>query len=717
MTSHRLLPTVATALGVLAVSPPVWAQDEETSFPAAEGVYRAVFEDEFFQSSDVMLQGLHAHASLTFTRPRAWELTADPVINLHINHSAALLEHRSHLTVLVNDHPVGTVSLAPANATGGTYEVRVPRNLLDDYNRLGLAVEQHYTDDCEDPFDPALWTRVERTSSISLAYRRLPVVGELLQWPFPVFDKLGYGPTRLTLVAPNSPSADTVAALGQVGFAVGRLADWREVDTAPPVAAAADARTPAAMVGTVAELPEALGLLGLEGLADDQGAVGVVPNPADPTLPVLVVVGGGPAGLAKAAGALAGQDRYQVLSGAVSTVSTLAPANPPPSRMDPLPAPPAAKFKFSDLGVEGVTVRGYYPPTIRVPLRLEGDALVSPGGGSVRIDYAYSAQLDSRLSSMEVRLGGLVIRSVPLDKVAGESGISTNVTLPQELLEPDSALDIVFHLFPRDFDACERVSDRQIWGTVFASSALEISRDHVANMPDLALLRFGNWPFTALPASGSTVVVLPDAPDARATSAGFAYATRLGRITHAPTPDFRLARAGDVDFATAPASHFVLLVDTASHALYDRLLAAGGVLLSGGPDRLLADSKTAPLLGGRVGTPYGTIEETFSPANAQRGVLVLRALRDDGLATLVEVATDLGKVKQLAGNAAVVGDDRNVRTVDVATKKQWGALPVATAAQRSITKNWWVLGALVLGGAFLLTAVVRMWAQSRSGRI
>ncbi len=41
---------------------------------------------------------------------------------------------------------------------------------------------------------------------------------------------------------------------------------------------------------------------------------------------------------------------------------------------------------------------------------------------------------------------------------------------------------------------------------------------------------------------------------------------------------------------------------------------------------------------------------------------------------------------------------------------------MATAAQREIQRNWWVLGALVLGGAFILTAIVRVWAQSRPGR-
>ncbi|MBM4389667.1 MAG: cellulose biosynthesis cyclic di-GMP-binding regulatory protein BcsB [Deltaproteobacteria bacterium] len=702
-------------LAVLLGASPASAQEAERPYPGPEGAYEATFEDEFFQSSDLMLQGVHANASLTFTRPKSWELVADPVLHVAFNHSAALLEHRSHLTVLVNDHPIGTVALSAANATGGEFDLSLPRKLLDDYNLLAFAVQQHYTDDCEDPFDPALWTRIERVSSITLPYRRLPVVGELLEWPFPVFDKLGYGPTRLALVTAGSPSPDTVDALGKVGFSVGRLADWREVDSAAPVTTVLDARTPAAVIGTVSEAPEALGLLGLDALADDEGAVGIVPNPSDPTLPVLVVVGGGPAGLAKAAGALAGQDRHQVLSGSVSRVTALGSANPPPTRMDPLPVPPATKFDFGDIGVQGVTVRGYYPPTIRVPLRFEGDALVTPGGGTARIDYAYSAQLDPRLSSMEIRLGGLVIRSVPLDKVAGESSASVTAPLPQELFAPESTIDIVFHLFPRDFDACERVSDKQLWGTVFASSSLDLARDHVAEMPDLELLRFGNWPFTGLAPQGGTVVVLPDAPSARATSAGFTYATRLGRLTHAPAPDFRLARAGDAGFSENAEKHFVLLVEDAGHALYDSMASAGQVLLTGGPDRLLSNSQQAALVRAAVGTPYGTVEETFSPANPERGVLVLRALREDGLETLVDVVTDLGKVKLLDGNAAVVADDLSVRTIDVATRARWGSLPVTTAAQREIQRNWWVLGALVLGGAFILTAIVRVWAQSRPG--
>jgi hypothetical protein len=709
----RSVPSSILVLALTVV--PATAAAQDTPATGRTGVYHATLADEFYVTEDIMLSGVHATQDITFTRPQAWTLTADPVVHVQFEHSAALLPERSHLTVSVNDHPLGSIQLAAENVTLASADIRVPRSVLQDYNHLKFDVDQHYTKDCEDPFDPALWTRVTTATSIDLAYERKEVVGELLKWPFPLVDKLGYGPTEVTLVTPGGPSKDTVEALGVVGFALGRMADYREVDLANPVATAAEAHTAALLIGTSAEVPEALTLAGVPSLADDEGLVALVPNPADKTLPVLIVTGGGPAGLAKAAATLAGQDRYQVLSGAISTVTSVSPSNLPPTAQSPLAAPPATKFTLKDLGMSGTTVRGYYPAAIRVPLKLEGDALAQPGGGTIRVDYAYSAQLDSRLSTMEIRLGGLTLRSVPLDKVNGESQTSVAVPLPQDLLEPADNIDIVFHLFPRDFDECERVSDKQIWGTVFASSAIELARDHVAEMPDLSLLRYGNWPFNALSPNGGTVVVLPDAPDGRAEAAGFMYATRMGKLTQTAQPDFTVLRAVDASFTDKADKNFVLLVDTTPNSLYDSLAGASGLTLTGGPDRLLANGKDV-LLNASVGTPYGTIEEAFSPGNAKRAVLVLRALREDGLTALVESATDLGKVKKLEGNVAVIGADLDVRTLDVATKQRWGTVAVTTQATREIQNNWWVLGLLVAGGFFLLVAIVRVFVSARSNR-
>ena len=679
----------------------------------ASGTFTAAFSPALGQQRDVMLQGIHATEQIAFTTPRTWELTADPVITVHFEHSAALIASRSHLNVSVNGLFLGTVGLDDKNAVGGVLRVVVPRSALtDEYNSIALDVEQHYTNDCEDPFDPALWTRVSKSSDIAIGYARKDVKPDLLQWPAPFFDKWGYGPMQLTLVGGSSLSAGSVEAAGAVALAVGRLAAWRGVEFEPPVATAGEVRTNGIIVGTAAEVPEIGSLLGELSLRDDQGLVAVVPSPSDPTLAILIVTGGGAAGVSRAAAALAGQDRYQILSGARSTVNDVITSSPPPTRQKPLPAPHQSSFTVEDLGLEGQTLRGYYPAMFRIPLHLEADALPRPGGGSVRIDYTYSAQLDTRLSAMEIRLGGLSLRSVPLAKVEGADKSSIVVQIPEDLVGPATPVDVIFHLFPRDFNACEHITDRQIWATVLPSSTIDLPRDHLAHMPDLSRLQYDEWPFT-MEAGNSVVAVLPDNPSAAALSSGLDLAAELGRTSVAAKPEFTLQLATNSAFSTKKDAHWILLVDDTAHAIYDSLASEDRLTTEGGPARQLKEGAQKQLIGADVGTPYGTIEEVLSPANEKRAVLVLRAPSAAWLPQLVDYATDSGKTRLLEGNLAVVTPQGDVKTLNVGKRKDWGELSAATAAQIGVRQNWWAIGLALIGAAFVVAAGVRMWVRGQ----
>ena len=48
--------------------------------------------------------------------------------------------------------------------------------------------------------------------------------------------------------------------------------------------------------------------------------------------------------------------------------------------------------------------------------------------------------------------------------------------IEEEVLDPDSRVDVVFHLFPRGYDACHHVADSHIWGTVFARSSIVLMK-------------------------------------------------------------------------------------------------------------------------------------------------------------------------------------------------------------------------------------------------
>ncbi len=672
------------------------------------------FEADLNIRADMTLQGTHGQRGVDFPLPRSWELTADPVLHIEFAHSAALLPHRSHLTVLVNGHPIGTERLDADSVSDGAFDVRLPRSLLQDYNTVVFSAVQHYTDDCEDPFDPALWTRIARRSTLSVPYRRRPIVDGLEAWPFPIIDGRGIGPVQLTPVLAGAPTPETTRAAGEVALALGRLASYRTVQVAPAVARLENARTAAIIVGSVAETPAVEALLGPLTLSASDGIVAVVPNPSDPSLPILIVSGGGPEGVARAAQALTGQDREPVLSGPWSVVRMVTAADPPPNTQNPRPAPREGKFPLAALGFKSHTVRGYFPDAIRIPVRLEGDTFIRPGGGDLKLRYAYSAQLDSALAAMEVRLDGLSLRSVPLDRIEGREDGELELRLPEELITPNSRLEVVFHLFPREFDACKHIADQQIWGTVFDMSTLEIPRDHIADMPDLGRLRFDGWPLRADAADGDVITVLPDQPSAEAWAAGLELAAMVGRMSLADNPGFQLELASAISFSQNPNAHFVLLADQSKHTLYDSL-AAGKVLAitEAESERTLNGPDAATLLAAQGSLAIDSIEQILHPANSARSTLVLHAGTTTGLALLVDTLSDAGKVSLLEGNAVTVAADGSVRVLDTARRHRWGTLPMATEAQLGVRRYWGALGGALVAAALAIVLVVRVWTESR----
>ena len=60
-------------------------------------------------------------------------------------------------------------------------------------------VVQHIDDECEDPFDPALWTRVSNQSTLTFNYYQDTITGDLGEFPMPLYDKLGYGELRVEI--------------------------------------------------------------------------------------------------------------------------------------------------------------------------------------------------------------------------------------------------------------------------------------------------------------------------------------------------------------------------------------------------------------------------------------------------------------------------------------------------------------------------------------
>ena len=722
-------PTLAVLAGVLWSAGPALAQDvddtieqveiqemeaEDAPLVGAAGVREITFGGDLNQSRDIMLQGITAIETVYFPLPQTWELTDDPVLQLRFDHSGSLVPDRSGLTVSLNGQAVASTPLSEQNIVDGLVEVPLPRRVLKDFNDLRLEVVQHVGDECEDPFDPALWTRVRRDSSIVWNYRRQPANVDLGSFPLPFFDPQGYGPADVALAGASSLSGAQLEALGVLGFALGRHADYRLVRVLPPVANPVDVDAHLLIVGTPSENPLVKQFIDRAPGAGE-GVVALGRHPSDPSLGVLVVTGGDAAGLLKAARAVAGEDRAEILSGVQSSVQSLDDAYPVLTVQDPLPAPPADRFNLAEIDVEDTTVRGYYAPPIQIPLRLEGDAKVQIEGARIGVDYAYSAQLDNRLSTMEVRLNGVTLRSVALDEAEGEEKRRLWVDLPFELMEPKSNVEIIFHLFPSDFSPCVFTTDAHIWATVFDSTRLEIARDHYTDLPDVGLLRFDLWPYGEALRDEGVLLVTADKPDAGDGSGVLQVAAELGRRSTAKRPSFKVS-AGRADLLTANAGHqAIVLVGDTPNSVYDALVRGNRVTQSGDLERRVRDGGQ-DAMGARVGQPYGSIEQTLSPAGNGRTVLVVRAPERGALPEVARALQDDGLLYSMSGNASLIGADGDVRGLATAEQERVGVIPWQSRLKMFVRGSWFLLGLGVLIAAALLAFLVRAWASLRGGQ-
>ncbi|HMV67468.1 MAG TPA: cellulose biosynthesis cyclic di-GMP-binding regulatory protein BcsB, partial [Myxococcota bacterium] len=678
----------------------------------ATGTFYAEFQRDLYQTEPLMLYGIMAERYIPFYIPKSWKLTGPVEVELHIDHSETLLPRRSAITVMVNNRAIASQFLDETNVRDGRIRALVDPAFLSDFNQIRVAVVQHYTNDCEDPFDPNLWTRISHDSLLKIPYARKPIEKDIVQLPAPLFEEGSIGPIHLDLVTGATVDAATIEALGILGFSFGRLSDYRGLQIDHVSSSLGDVKRHALLVGLVNEQSQIRQLIGGAEPAPGEGLVTLVPNPNDPTLGVLVVTAKDEEGLRKAAYAVAGDDRYEVQSGPSSTVRNLKESYPK-TRRDPLPAPGTTQFTLAELGIEDRTVRGFYADPVVIPLMLEGDAAVRPGGGEFRLDFGYSSQLDNRLSTVEVSIDGVVLISRPLDRQEGEELAQLRVHLPAELVRPFSKIFVQFHLFPESFDACERVSDRIVWGTVRATSLFTLERDHYADMPDLGRLRYDLWPFTGATTSDAVTIIAPDKPAPDDAAAVFQTAAALGWRRTNDAPHFHAttgARAG----ASIPAEHLILLVAGDSpNTTYSALEQSGYLNRSQAGGAWQLTGAAGPSVEARFTETYGSLEEVQSPTKKDLSILVMRSATRANLLPLAETLSNDKALRKTDGNITVVPTmaEAEYRVVKDATLQQVGERPLNTRVTVVLTKFWPFFGLLLLGAALLFALSINLWGR------
>lgn len=672
--------------------------------------YSARFDTDLFVQEDIQMRGVASGYKINFVRPRGWEVLPGSQIRLQMEHSAALIGELSFLDISINDTKVMTVRLDETNVRTNEILVDMKPEMLQDYNTIGLSVAQHYTRDCEDPFHSSLWTTISRLSDIYFVYKPNPQVPDLSTFPSPFYDQLHYGPTKLHYLMPQSPSQSTLTSLVMMNTSLAQAVAWHHMETSF-ISSLEEAQYPTIIVGTPTEQPIVNQLLA--GKSISSGAIQVMQHPINPLIPVLVVTGSNPEGVMMAAKTLTQERERRTLNGPYAVVSSVKDAEPSREHDWPgyIPATENGEFTLAQLGYKDQTARGFFSGPIIMNFKSIPDYKFVPRSQQMTLRYSYSAQLDPNLSTVEIRIDDIAIRSLPLNNEQGENRLESTFHIPQGLIHPNSKLVVVFHLFPIKYDPCKLIEDKQIWGTIHEDTSFSMPRDYYADLPDLEAFRNGGFPFTRYQDMQDTVYVVPDSPTPNELQMMMDVSTRLGRISKADHVSPRVYTTGSLPANVRDGNNLIVIGTAGRQRLFQQIAEAKAdsityKIMPGEKKQLRVSDD--PKLEASDFVNQGVMEEMISPWNNQKVILAITGREETAMMNIQQVLRDDKRFSGLNGNLILAQADGSYNPVySVSQRQRVGTLPWWREWQLKARDHWVLMLTVVLLLVFIVFSIAR----------
>lgn len=477
-------------------------------------------------------------------------------VKLHLvyTNSIALTRDRSSLAISVNGKVVKQIGLEPSQPDS-VVDVDLPVGLFNPgYNKLSFSATQHYKvgeGACEDALAPELWTEVDTIKSV-ISFdgdlRRVnPVLSDLEHY----FDPKLSNYWKLNVLAAQSVGLDA-KHLGWGNLAVQGVATRLQYVPMAVQYSSAEAaigqqkgefsglnlagldNTDSVLVGTADELAPYLGAAVKSAI---QGAfLGLYPLNENSGHVVLVISGrdDNEVGLA----ALAFAHSMVTLPDAQSTVVQ----NFVPPRWQSYDAAGMVRsgenYSFKQLGLDTKTVSGFYASEMELDFSVPNDMYLNEHEG-VKLDLHlnYGAGLRSD-SVVNVMLNNHFVTAIHLDAPHGAELRHYEVVLPARSLLPGKNVVKIQPVMTQSVTGnCVFMQDRNLILTVYGDSVLKMPKgDHYAELPNLALMATGGFPYSVLPNGAGTQVWLPNVSSSSA-SAAMTLLGRLAQQTGIPLTD------------------------------------------------------------------------------------------------------------------------------------------------------------------------------------
>jgi hypothetical protein len=637
----------------------------QTSFALGSGGQFSIqFKNHLAIATDLKLSGSYRSSSVSFTCESSWKPVAGSALHLVIEHSPELDSSRSFLSVTLNYGVLRSLRLDEHNESPTEITIPLPADMLRPDNELVFSVEQF-------PRGRAsrdLWTSIKSSSFINIRYEDSNATLDVRQLPSPIIDVRSYRPQQLSVLLPQHASLKTVEATALL--IANYSARLKDPLTIQPVRSLDAADGAILIVGTREEqhvpLPESQLPSGAQ-----EGVIALVNRKKEQFSPALVVTANTPDGVSRAArklieGTFDGPSTFVRVSEDVHSPAV-------PGRTWKGFVPPRSHFTLTELGVQELKFGPQNGFRLSLPLSATPDALFLPYGHHMTLRFRWSPDSVYENGRLHVRLNGSPLGQFNAAEISSGSRASVQVKIPTRLLQSQNVLDFRWQGLDSATEA-----DNSVW--LLPSSEFDMPRDYESNLPDIALLQHGFFPFSIISDLSDTTILLPNDSGAETLAAVFELAAGLGRVVPSRRFNFSVKAPQDSRGALASSNVIALRIDALPKA-----------------------------------RPIGVVQESVSPWNADKYLLSITAASSAALRTAVKSLFSEATLTQLHGDTAYLYVDRltSFRTRPAHVIREHSYL---IHLQAWLRENWIALPAILTTVSCLLFVGLRLMLAQYKNR-
>lgn len=462
-------------------------------------IFNLSFADLYGDSNPVLLRGNQDSLSIPLPLPALWETTS---IKLRIKLTPSLrLNNFSQLIVKANNQVIGQT---PLNLDQQSLTMDVPVStgrLKSGFNTITLEAVQHYTESCEYPEAPQLWTQINLLESgITITAKEKNIKPSLRNLSY-FFDKASWQRgAQLRVLSSSNLDKDALSALGLIAQGIGQRYDFLpatishealDSNSDTLTEGASDERVTVVMA-TFDEL-ESLGFT--HSYPTDQGPVIAIKTlPGDIERYGLFIIGKNTGDLHKAASAFALLKAPWPNRDWVAIKQMKIPNQEKLEKRFSIPTAGRGAFPLRALGYRSTTFRGLNSQGTR--LKIWNNSW--QGRIQVRIHMSYASGM-SEQSSLAIINNGVMHSQIPMNNPEGGVYEKYAVTIPAGAMKPGwNTLELKPYAYPQHSGGdCETWFSDNLAVTIYEDTTVQKFGGSEFLTTDLSLISGQGILFTA----------------------------------------------------------------------------------------------------------------------------------------------------------------------------------------------------------------------------